>query len=111
MAVTGWAGYGAFERLHPSEGVSCTEHRSGKQPAAGTCGRKKEKALRRVGAPFPTKSCEPDYFIIVVFFGAFFAGFFAFFAIYLFLLTFVARAKSAYGVQSRLVTLVYEQPR
>ncbi len=51
------------------------------------------------------------YFIIIAFFGAFFAGFFAFFAIYLFLLTFVAWARSAYRVQSRLVTFVYGRAR
>ena len=41
--------------------------------------------------------------------GPFFAGFFAFFAIYLFLLTIVARARSAYRRQPRRVTPVYER--
>jgi hypothetical protein len=48
-----------------------------------------------------------DYFAIIGFFGAFFAVFFAFFAIDLSLHTFIALARSAYGVQSPLEIFLY----
>ena len=63
-----------------------------------------------IEAPIQTNS-KPgrNYFAIIFAFGAFFAGFFAFFAISSVLHRFFALARSAYGVQPRLLTLVYGQ--